>query len=98
MIAAIQWQSRRLFLIDANDTSKRSELAETSRLAWSPDSKSILIRREHLLRCGFYLDTDPPGSLEVVDIATGKRTFIPSSQCRIWDGAIGWLDRTLLPR
>lgn len=97
-IAAIQWSEKRLFVIDANDTSKRRELGRTIGQAWSPDSKSILIRRAHLLRCGLFVDIDPPESLEIVDIATGKRTFVDSSQCRIREGAIGWLDQTLLPR
>jgi WD40 repeat protein len=77
-------------LIDANSTKRRRNLGrtESSAVAWSPDSKYLLLARPAELRCGSYLS-----SLEVIDVQTGRRSRVESSHCRIYSGSIGWLDQ-----
>jgi len=74
-------------VIDASDTSRRRTfrggLGE-----WSPDSKYLLRVKSRL----FCLDF---GSLEALDVETGKRKAIKSSDCRISGGGFGWIDSTV---
>jgi hypothetical protein len=44
-----------------------------------------------LVKCGFALDVEPPASFEVVEVASGKRSLIRSSQCQLIGGPIGWM-------
>jgi hypothetical protein len=82
---------RKLMLIDASDTSRRRRLGSLNNgtCVWSPDSKYLLLGKSHL-RCalayGFF------ESLEVLEVATGKRTIIKSSRCKVGVGAVGWVD------
>ena len=59
--------------------------AGDSDVVWSPDSKYLLIRSSSL-SCKFTLYGE---SLEVIDVATGKRMPVKSSHCEIMAGAFG---------
>lgn len=80
----------RIFLVAADDTSRARTLgsAGDGPVVWSPDSKCLLLRKSPL-SCAltFYGE-----SLEVLDVATGRRTLIGSSHCTITAGTLGWLD------
>jgi hypothetical protein len=91
-IAAIEWKRKRLILLDANDLSHRRDLGFTVRAAWSPDSRYLVVWTWHILKCGIGIDVEPPGSLEVLEVASGKRSLIRSSQCQVIVGhPIGWM-------
>jgi WD40-like Beta Propeller Repeat len=90
-IAAIEWNRKRLVLLDANDLSRRRDLGSTVSAAWSPDSRYLLTWKWHFLKCGFFIDVEPPASFEVLEVATGKRSLIRSSQCQLIAGPIGWV-------
>jgi hypothetical protein len=90
-IAAIEWSRKRLILLAANDPSRRRDLGSTVIAAWSPDSRYLLIWKWHFLKCGFFIDVEPPASFEVLEVATGKRSLIRSSQCQLISGPIGWV-------
>lgn len=94
-LAAIEWKSERLVLLDASDFSHRKDLGSTIEAAWSPDSRYLLVWKEHLLRCGIFLDIDAPESFEILEVATGKRSFLASSRCQLSSGTTGWIDQTL---
>jgi hypothetical protein len=89
-IAAIEWKRKRLILLDANDFSHRRDLGSTVSAAWSPDSRYLLTWKWHFLKCGIGIDVEPPASLEVLEVASGKRSLIRSSQCQLIAGPIGW--------
>ena len=90
-ITAIEWKRERLILLDTSDFSHRRKLGSTIVAAWSPDSKYLLVWKDHFLKCGFSLDVEPPASLQVVDVASGKRSLVLSSQCQFIGGPIGWV-------
>jgi hypothetical protein len=90
-----------VYLIDAHDVKRRRALgtARTARgmaPAWSPDSRYLVVGKTHPFKCGFFLDIEPPESLEVIDVQTGRRTLIQSSVCQISQGNIGWLRRDII--
>ena len=81
-------------LLEANSFSPRRTLPPST-AQWSPDSRYLLSYRKHLV-CGWY-----SGTLEMIDVETGKRSAIRSSSCQIDEfmGAVGWLsDEVLEPR
>jgi hypothetical protein len=80
----------RILLIDATDLSKRKRLGHSGgpMILWSPDSRYLLLSRSQF-RCALYLFFD---SLESVEVATGKRRLIHSSQCEVGGGWFGWLN------
>jgi len=90
-VAAIEWNRRRLILLDTSDFSHRRHLGSTIETAWSPDSKYLLVWKYHFLKCGFALDVESPASFEVVEVASGKRSLVGSSQCQLVRGSIGWM-------
>jgi hypothetical protein len=90
-VAAIEWNRKRLILLDARDFSRRRDLGSTFETAWSPDSKYLLVWKYRFLKCGLALDVGPPASFEVVEVASGKRSLIRSSQCQLVGGPIGWI-------
>jgi hypothetical protein len=83
----------RLWLIDAANFASRRSLGGGVVLMpqWSPDSRYLLLWKDYIFRCGFYLDVDPPSTLEILDIRSGKRTTIRSSRCQIGNGPTGWI-------
>ena len=62
---------------------------------WSPDSR-YLVRSRLQLRCGISFDIDPPFTLEIVDVESGKRSLIRSSTCKMEGGNTGWLRTDLI--
>ena len=80
---------RKLILLDADNPSTPERLGTlaNSPVVWSPDSKRLLLIKSEA-SC---LPTLYGRSLEIVDLRTGKRTPVKSSQCRILSGTIGWL-------
>jgi hypothetical protein len=94
-VAAIEWSRKRLILLDANDPSRRRDLGSTVSATWSPDSRYLLLWKWHLLRCGIGIDIEPPASLEVLEVASGKRSLVRSSQCQLVTGPIGWVARNI---
>ncbi len=92
-IAALGSRNRNLSLIDAHDFSRRRSLGSTTafRPAWSPDSRYLLLVKYRIFRCGFFLDIEPPGTLETLDIKSGKRSTVQTSECQVDNGPIGWV-------
>lgn len=76
-------------LFDATTLKKRKTLPP-SEVIWSPDSHSILASRSHL-RCG-----PDFGTLELIDIESGKTTTIRSSVCQISMLVFGWINLATL--
>jgi Tol biopolymer transport system component len=89
-IAAVKWRGE-LVLVDSSNFSQRRLRGYCPlKPQWSPDSRYLLIWKYHLFRCGFSLDVDGPATLLTLEIATGKRSTIRSSLCRI-QGVTGWI-------
>jgi len=86
-------ENHKLFLVDAHDPSKRRLLGTTTLIEpeWSPDSRFLLLRKYALFKCGFYIDIEPPATLEMLDIGSGERSTIRSSECQLSSGYTGWL-------
>jgi hypothetical protein len=80
----------KILLIDSADGSRRRNLGSSvgGPLVWSPDSKYLLLAKTQL-RCASSLYFE---SLEVIEIATGRRTVIESSRCNLGAGWFGWID------
>jgi WD40-like Beta Propeller Repeat len=74
-------------LLDAHDLSRHKSLGPAGYgLVWSPDSTRLLLSR------GCFLV--PYGArLEVIDVDTGSRSKVVSSECKIATNNFGWLDR-----
>jgi Tol biopolymer transport system component len=96
-IAALGNGDHKIFLMDAHDLSKRRLLGTTAirQPEWSPDSRYLLLRKYALFKCGFYIDIDPPATLEMLDIRTGKRSTIRSSDCQLQFGSTGWVSKEI---
>jgi hypothetical protein len=97
---AVMESARRgkVFLLDANDLSEKRVLhSGYHRMTpvWSPDSR-YLVRSRLQLRCGIGIDIDPPFTLEVVDVETGKQALIRSSTCKMEGLGTGWLRSDLI--
>lgn len=92
-IAVLGNRSRDISLIDPHDLSRRRSLGGTARIKpeWSPDSRYLLLWKYHLFRCGIGIDVEPPATLETLDIESGKRSTIRSSQCQLSLGSTGWV-------
>jgi hypothetical protein len=84
-IAALDNKSQ-LFLIDPSNLSQRRRLGGTGGgVHWSPDSRYLLLFKDQLF-CGIYFYT-----IETLELATGKRSVVRSSRCKIMGGATGWV-------
>ena len=90
-------ENHKLFLVDAHDPSKRRSLGSTTVIEpeWSPDSRYLLLRKFALFKCGIYFD-DEPATLEILDINSGKRSTIHSSECQLSTGSTGWLSNEIM--
>ena len=95
-IAALGNGNHNLVLIDAHDFSKRRKLGSTSRIKpeWSPDSRYLLLW-DHPLRCGIGIDLDPPATLQALDVESGERSMIRSSECKVVFGSTGWVSNDI---
>lgn len=92
---AVAW-NRKLFLLDAHDFTKRRDLGNTTVPAWSADSRHLLVLKYASFKCGFYIDVDPPATLEMLEISSGKRSTIRSSKCQLESGSAGWLSSEIM--
>jgi hypothetical protein len=89
-IAAIKGRGK-LVLIDSTSFSQRRLPGHCPFTPeWSPDSRYLLLWKYHLFRCGFSLDVEGPATLLTLEIATGKKSTIRSTECRI-QGITGWV-------
>lgn len=85
-IMALEYEGKnQSVLIDSSDLDKRSEFPSSEGI-WAPDSHHILASRTHA-RC-------PPGfgTLELIDIESGKTSIIESSTCKINRLVFGWVN------
>ncbi len=73
-------------LIGAADFRKIRALPEST-VEWSPDSRYLLRVRE----CRLPLAVNCVGTIQAVDVATGKVTTIESSRCAVDGGSTGWV-------
>jgi hypothetical protein len=85
----------KLTLVNAHDFSKRRKLGDANRIepAWSPDSRYLLLWKYYWFKCGFYIDIEPPAALETIDIKSGDRITIRSSDCQLQQATAGWISR-----
>jgi hypothetical protein len=92
-IAAIDRQQRTL-LLDPSGLQETRDLGPTGGtvVAWSPDSRYLLLWKED--RCGVY--SESYGTLERVDLSTGKRSTVAGSACRIRQFTFGWVRPEIL--
>lgn len=81
----------RTILFDATTMTRRRVLGN-SEMDWSPDSRYLLGTKEHD-RCGPYSST-----LQTINIDTGERTTITSSECQVNKATTGWVSRDVLAR
>jgi hypothetical protein len=79
----------RTILMEAKSLARRRILGP-SELAWSPDSHYLLGMKQHG-RCGPYY-----GTLEAIDVETGGRTTIKSSECQVNQTTTGWVSSEIL--
>lgn len=77
-------------LIDASDLMRKRTIA-SSQLKWSPDSRYL----PRLKECLFPLAVNSVGTIEALDVATGKSVVIESSRCSV-EGVIGWVSSSVL--
>lgn len=84
-IAALGDNGDHTVLIDPATLEKRRTLPP-SEVIWSPDSRSILASRLHG-RC-----PSDFGTVELIDIESGKRSIIRSSTCQISMLVFGWIN------
>ena len=83
-------QEGKVSLLDADALSHPRNLGSAGQIPveWSPDSKYLLLRSSPL-SCAF---TPYGESLMILDVKTGKRKLVASSNCKITSGDFGWLD------
>jgi len=89
---AAETGSNSLSLLSAADFSRVRGLGYGgNNPQWSPDSRFLLVEKHYFSRCGFFLDVDGPATAELVDVQTGRRSVIRSSDCRMENGWAGWV-------
>jgi len=96
-IAALSFTDpMKITLMRASDLSTQRELGDdaTTQLQWSPDSRYLLLFNFGL--CG--LGTGYVGTLETLDIETGRRQPIESSKCRVDRATAGWVSDDVLDK
>jgi hypothetical protein len=97
-IAALGNGTNKLVLIDTGKFRQKRTLGSIAAIppAWSLDARYLTVWKYHLFRCGFYLDVEPPATLELIDTETGKRSTVKSSQCELVLGSTGWLSGRIM--
>lgn len=84
LIAALESaDTTRVLLTDVAHWSRLRQI-DASGVTWSPDSKYLLGFSE--TGCHGY-----SGTLEITDVATGKRQPIQNSKCKVNQSTIGWI-------
>jgi len=95
LIAAVLVSSGRnsVVLIDVGNPEKKRGLgAAEGPILWSPDSKYLLLEKPQVSCWATLYGT----SLLVIDVASGKRTLVESSHCRISSGPFFWVDASAM--
>jgi len=83
LVALENGENGRTILMDANLVQRR--VLEHTELGWSPDSRYLLgLRRSD--RCG-----PDYATLELIEVDTGKKTIVQSSECQINQSTTGWV-------
>jgi len=77
-------------LLDSS-TLKRNRALGPTLLKWSPDSRYLLSRKSKLM-CGL----SEAGTLEIVDVQTGERTEVRSSNCLVDRDTLGWVSTAVV--
>jgi dipeptidyl aminopeptidase/acylaminoacyl peptidase len=73
-------------LIDTSDFKIKRVLAD-SEVQWSPDSQYLL----RIKTCFFPIASNGVGTVEALDVATGKSMTIGSSKCAVVSNSTGWV-------
>ncbi len=83
-----------IILVNSDNSRERKDLGRSGSLQprWSPDSRTILISKPEV-GCGLGYG----GSLELIEVYTGKRTRVTSSRCRVGSGMLAWVDTDSVP-
>jgi hypothetical protein len=76
-------------LIDSRGQGKRRTLAE-SEVRWSPDARYLL----RVKGCHSPEAVNGVGTVQAVDVETGKQLTVESSRCTVDSGATGWVTRS----
>ena len=76
-------------------TLSQERILGSTTLIWSPDSR-YLLNKKFNLGCGLS-GLGGVGTLEVVDVGTGKRTEVESSSCAVDRNTIGWVSSDIRP-
>ena len=85
-IAALEYEGKnQSVLIDTSDFNKRRKLPSSEGI-WAPDSHHLLASRTRS-RC-----PSDFGTLELIDIESGKTSVIESSTCRVNRLVFGWVN------
>jgi len=94
-IAILDSLRSELLLVDANDSSKRRDLAkyEGPTLEWSPDSRYLLIWESEAV-CSPYVGYF--GTFEALDVQSGQRIPIKSSRCKVNLMTGGWVSNQVI--
>src|SRR5579872_5802520 len=71
-------------LYDTSDFKRKRTLAE-SEVQWSPDSRYLL----RIKSCLFPIAVNGVGTVQALDVATGKSVTIESSRCKVEAGSTG---------
>jgi hypothetical protein len=87
-IAALEWAKQRTVLLDGREFSGRAVLGD-SEVRWSPESRFLLRVRP----CRF----SDSGTIEALEIASGKTVVVKSSNCEVYQPTTGWVSRSILP-
>jgi hypothetical protein len=89
-IAAIENGGRwRTVLFDTSRFIRRRVLP-ASEAEWSPDSR-------YLLRVAGSCGVEEAGTIEVLNVDTGKWSAIPSSRCKVYMRTTGWVNAAVFP-
>lgn len=89
-IAALDLRGR-TELLDTRDFKVRRTMAG-SEVQWSPDSRYLLRVRP----CFFPIASNGVGTIEALEVATGKSVQIQSSKCAVDNHSTGWVSANVL--
>lgn len=73
-------------IFDASSWKQRKGLPEST-VQWSPDSRSLL----RIKWCRFPIAVNGVGTIEILDVNSGKTVAVESSKCSVDSGALGWV-------
>lgn len=88
-IAALTRRDRTI-IFDVSSWKKTKELPEST-VQWSPDSRYLL----RIRWCRFPRAVNPVGTIEILNVNTGKSVAVESSKCSVDSGAVGWVSNNV---